>query len=625
MTSSGRRPTRPTRRLVGVGGTLAVLLTTGLASIAVPTADADRPAPEGPTARATLLLPRQLPGERVLARHADRLGALARINGMRTGHLRRILAEDPSARVSRSGHLVFRDVLHRSEPDAAPREAPYPLSQTFTLHSRPGSPRTIYLDVDGYTVTASSAWAADGMATGTYEGFSLDSDYTTFSDDERTFIQTVWQRVSEDFAPFDVDVTTADPGTAAIDRTSAADLVYGTRAVVTDSRAAHGSPATCEGEPSCTGIAFVDVFGDYSAHQAYQPAWVFSAYYDDVASVAETITHEVGHHFGLAHDGVSGGDPYYSGQGSWVPIMGSGLRPLVQWSRGEYAGADNTEDDLAIIARHAPLLADDAGDTVGTASTALPTSTPALIGTRTDVDVYALGTCSGAVQVQADPAPVSPDLDIKLTLLDAAGAVVASADPPSASVTSDLASGLDATVSTTGNGARLYAAVDGVGAGNVLTTGYSDYASLGRYTLAVTGCASGPTSSPSATASPSSTPTSSPTSSPTATPTDPVILTPSAPTIGTAKKGPKGGAKTVSIGWRGPLDDGGSPITGYVLYAYKVNAALEIVRTITYEVAPTTTRVSVRPGKGRWRFAVLAVNAYGDGRISRLSNTTTPR
>jgi len=41
--------------------------------------------------------------------------------------------------------------------------------------------------------------------------FSLDSDLTTFSAAEQTVIQQVWRRVSEDYAPFNVDVTTQLP------------------------------------------------------------------------------------------------------------------------------------------------------------------------------------------------------------------------------------------------------------------------------------------------------------------------------------------------------------------------------------------------------------------------------
>ena len=37
--------------------------------------------------------------------------------------------------------------------------------------------------------------------------FSTDSDFATFSTAEQTAIKRIWQRVAEDYAPFDVDVT----------------------------------------------------------------------------------------------------------------------------------------------------------------------------------------------------------------------------------------------------------------------------------------------------------------------------------------------------------------------------------------------------------------------------------
>ncbi len=41
-------------------------------------------------------------------------------------------------------------------------------------------------------------------------------------------IQYIWQRVAEDFAPFDVDVTTQVPPPEALTRTSSTDTVFGT-------------------------------------------------------------------------------------------------------------------------------------------------------------------------------------------------------------------------------------------------------------------------------------------------------------------------------------------------------------------------------------------------------------
>ena len=58
----------------------------------------------------------------------------------------------------------------------------------------------------------------------------------------------------------------------------------------------------------------------------------------------------------------------------WAPIMGVGYqKPVVQWSKGEYTNANNTQNDLTIIANGgAPVIADEAGDTVGSAAPGLP-------------------------------------------------------------------------------------------------------------------------------------------------------------------------------------------------------------------------------------------------------------
>ncbi|MFC4785338.1 hypothetical protein ACT8ZV_12745 [Nocardioides sp. MAHUQ-72] len=66
-----------------------------------------------------------------------------------------------------------------------------------------------------------------------------------------------------------------------------------------------------------------------------------------------TVSYEVGHNFGLLHDG-NAHDYYASGHGSWAPIMGAGFdRPVTQWSHGDHAGANNQQDDLAVIGRTA--------------------------------------------------------------------------------------------------------------------------------------------------------------------------------------------------------------------------------------------------------------------------------
>ena len=85
--------------------------------------------------------------------------------------------------------------------------------------------------------------------------------------------------------------------------------------------------------------------------------------------VAQAASHEAGHTLGLHHDGTQTA-PYYAGTSAWGPIMGSSRnRAVSQFSQGEYAGANNTQDDFAVIqANGLPLRADDHGSSTSTAT-----------------------------------------------------------------------------------------------------------------------------------------------------------------------------------------------------------------------------------------------------------------
>lgn len=400
---------------------------------------------------------------------------------------------------------------------ATPSVASYPLDQTFSLHSLPTATRTIYLDLDGMVISG-TRWnsAGDGhpaLAGGSQPGWSTDAS-PAFSDAERTLVQDVWQAVAEDYAPFGVDVTTEPPAAARLDRSNAADQEYGVTALVTGS-ASGGARSTADDQlcgGSCGGLAYNGVFSLAStgtaSHAAWQPAFVFADQLgDDAHAIADAVSHEVGHNLGLDHDGTSKA-AYYLGQGAWGPVMGSPSNyPITQWSRGEYADANQTQDDVAIIgaAGGATTRADEAGSTVPTAA-ALPAASGApratgIISSAGDVDVFALGTCSGPVSVSANPAAAfSPDVDLSLTVLDSSGAVITGPhDTPTTRTSRTVAAGLGATASYDAGGGRpLWVAVDGVGSGSASGMGYSDYGSLGRYLVTVSGLCSGSAGAPGA-------------------------------------------------------------------------------------------------------------------------------
>jgi hypothetical protein len=295
-------------------------------------------------------------GDRSVARAADRYGVSERA-------LRDRLRTDPDFRLTPSGVAFVVDPVPatRTQPARVAAQS-FPLPQTFLLHSKSNALRTIYLDFNGGTVS-NTLWngvAGNNLPNGTHPAMDLAGNGDAFTDSELLQIQDIYLRVAEDYAPFNVDVTTEEPPAADLNRTNAADLVYGTRALISSSNSALST--ICGG--ACGGIAFIGVFDHYTGkdefvetHNQLQPAWVFpQALSNDPKNIAEAATHEAGHNLGLDHDSFSGLNNYYEGHDMWAPIMGGAYnRPVSQFSPGGYpnaslGSAQSNPDDLVTIA-----------------------------------------------------------------------------------------------------------------------------------------------------------------------------------------------------------------------------------------------------------------------------------
>ena len=418
-------------------------------------------------------LPFPARGGEALSALAPYLPQLAASYGKSEDELRNIFLRDHTLWTDTRGRLFYGCEFGPppvnapgAENAGAVLEAPFPDDQTFLLHSRPSATKVIYLDFDGQT-TSGTAWSGGGTIVSA--PFDLDGIPSSFNTTERERIQYIWQRVAEDYAPFDVDVTTEDPGEAGLRRTTSSDVHYGVRVVI--------SPTNWYGGGG--GVAYVGVFNEISSTDVYGTCWVFTQQLGPNGEkyIAEAASHEAGHTLGLNHDGLTDGTEYYSGHGNWAPIMGSGYdREVTQWSKGEYAGANNTEDDLAIIPTYgAPLRADDHGNFIGTATALAGTSISAsgIIETRNDVDMFSFQSGAGSISFTVNPAPRSPNLNIYAALYDGTGNLVASND----------GAGLPASLTATVTAGTYYLAIDGVGSGDPATTGYSDYDSLGQYQI----------------------------------------------------------------------------------------------------------------------------------------------
>ena len=401
-------------------------------------------------------------------------------------------ADLPFLRVNNTGGVYFVDsflpVGHAKATPTAAESAPATpamISSAFTLHSKPGATRVMFLDFDGHTIT-DTAWNEDsGVDIWEAEAFDADDDPETFSTGEIDAIKSIWRRIAEDYAPFNVDVTTQEP--------SSFNNNTG-RVLITQGTDKYGVLLPSADEAG--GIAFVNAWGDDN-FAAESPAFVYASNLDDNAGyIADAASHEAGHNLGLSHDGTSS-EGYYGGHGedfiSWGPIMGTGYgRHVSQWSQGEYEDANNQQDDVTIITGKLTRRADDHGNTNATAtplnivSGKVTSTTPindptnsnkankGIIHARGDVDVFSFKTIGGKVTLNAFPLRETTNtrggnMDIKMTIRNASNNVVANVNPAlntHASFTGNLAAG------------TYYVVIDGVGSAY---SPYSDYGSLGQY------------------------------------------------------------------------------------------------------------------------------------------------
>ncbi|WP_228048946.1 DUF4347 domain-containing protein [Nodularia sp. LEGE 06071] len=371
--------------------------------------------------------------------------------------------------------LVFRaDTLNTYQGVFAPTTILSDLSQTFFLSSLPTAKHTIYLDFNGHT-TSNTPWNRDetGGADIVTPAFDFDGNTASFSNAELERIQYIWQRVVEDFIPFNVNVTTQEPTDINdLINSGSGDTRWGIRVVI-------GGNSDWLSR-TINGIAYYSSFN----WNTDTPTFLFSDNLSESEqATANIISHEIGHTLGLKHDGrIAPVEEYYSGHGTgetgWGSIMGGSSKNLRGWSQGEYASADNQQDDLHIITTRNGFgyRDDDTGNTIATAKPLTTTSTSlsgnGIIERNTDIDFYSFYTGAGAISFTVNPFTRAPNLDILAELYDASGNLIGSSNP------SDL---LSATITTNVAAGTYYLAIDGVGKGDPLGTGYTDYGSLGQY------------------------------------------------------------------------------------------------------------------------------------------------
>jgi hypothetical protein len=320
----------------------------------------------------------------------------------------------------------------------------------YDQQSYPQGKGCVLLDFDGEIVTG-TFWNNSIP-----DGASIKAAPANISDADK---QQTWENVSESFRFLSLNITTSE-------------AVYNTYPVNKRMRCIF-TPTNVVA-PGAGGVAYIGSFKwPYD-----NPCWVFMS---SGKRISDAAVHEIGHTLDLYHDGRPG-ETYYRGHGYWAPVMGVGYdKPLVQWSKGEYANANNKEDDLNIMSgsqNDVGYRADDHGNTTTAATlltmdTAGNVSSKGIIERTADVDMFSFTTTGGLINLTFKPNAYYPALDILATLYDNNGTVITTSD----------SSGLHAGISTTLAAGTYYVSVTGTGFGNPENTGYSNYGSLGTYNI----------------------------------------------------------------------------------------------------------------------------------------------
>lgn len=333
------------------------------------------------------------------------------------------------------------------------------------FNSLPDAEAVIYLDMDGQVVN-DPGWTVSND----FKPINALGITEIYSDNE---LLEIYHRVAEDFSPFKINITTDES------RFLRAPSNRRQRVIFTPTR-------------FMVGVGGVAKSGSFSL-PVDRVCWVFTNNTRrEITKYASLASHEIGHTLLLGHDGdTSATEPgdreYYRGHGDnpkWSAIMGNAnTGDLEQWSKGEYRYANNMEDDLAIITGRIngfgyrrDMISD-----IPLGATPLHRnldrlSANGILETREDRDVYRFSTRGGLCSFTAKGSDDGSNLDIRLEILDFGRKVIGSSDQDSSVVTS-------ATVTTTLRNGTYFLRVSGVGRGDVLGTGYSDYGSLGQYTV----------------------------------------------------------------------------------------------------------------------------------------------
>ncbi len=331
------------------------------------------------------------------------------------------------------------------------------------LNSFPSATATIFLDFDGHYVQ-STFWNS---------GNPINCVASGMTDPQ---ITEAFNRVAEDFRPFDVNITTDSTVFLATPLSKRIRIIITSTSNWTD--------------PGTTGISYTGSFiwGDDT------PAFVFSdRLLYSPKKTGECISHETGHTVGLSHQSKYNAidcntpvEPYSTGYGSgetgWAPIMGNSLnRNFSNWNDGPTPyGCTVTQDNLTTITTQNGFgyRVDDYNETLNGSTVAFAANSfnvNGIITTNTDKDAFKF-TLNSNSNFHIATAPFSvgaacsgANLDIVIELYSSPTTLIRTYNP----ITT-----LGVTVDTVLNAGTYYIKIMGGGNSNI-----GSYGSLGTYTI----------------------------------------------------------------------------------------------------------------------------------------------
>lgn len=317
-------------------------------------------------------------------------------------------------------------------PHVGPFKSATATASIPALNSDADATAQLFLDFNGAPATS---WG--NMTSAITPAYDTDGDPSTFTAGELTNISQIWSRVSEIYSPFNINVTTVDPGNLTDHIT--------TRVVIGGDGAWYGAAG---------GVAYVGAF----YNSAPNIAWVFPKMLSNgnVKFTADAISHEAGHTFGLQHQstysGTSKTAEYNPGSSAKAPIMGnsySAARSL-WWKGPSSLGSSVIQDDVAVLSGASDAFGyrtDDHGNTIAAADAMDVSDTSAtatgIITQITDKDYFSFSTLQGTVSFSVSPAAIGGNLDATLTLYNSSGTVLATANTTALgeSITANVAAG----------------------------------------------------------------------------------------------------------------------------------------------------------------------------------------